>query len=510
MDESNPVARSLAIPPASQLPPELLRLLCGPIWEIIALICRFRDGRLAPRASYDFEQKLYELLREVGRVIVQWSYNGHEAGGGEVLPARLRVEGVWYRRNTRKTANRCVATLFGTITLMRFGYRPIDELVPGLFPLELRLGLEAARATPALADRVGRLAARCTQQSVLQTLRQDHGVSWSVHLLRKVTASLAEGMAGHRHTAQVSKVLALLAEAYVSRGDRKPTLAAGRDGIFVPIRKPRKSRGGKGGKGDNSYREGAVATLSVLDRLGKRLGTVYLARMPEEGQHTLSSQLTSLLGDVLREWHGALPRLAYVTDAGATQTAYFKNVLRRMRHPRTGEPLEWERVLDYYHSCQYVTKLAEALFGAGRDAESWAAKMRRWLKAKPKGIHRVLHSAAALRSRHGLKGTDGAFDLAYRYLSSRIGQLDYHGYRKLRLPIGSGVTEACCKTVFTQRLKQSGMSWHIEGGQTILDLRVVDLSGTWEATRDAYLRSKGDQTLTTQWGKHAKHSQKAA
>jgi hypothetical protein len=151
MDECNPVARSLAIPPASQLPPELLRLLCGPIWEIIALICRFRDGRLAPRASYDFEQKLYELLREVGRVIVQWSYNGHEAGGGEVLPARLRVEGVWYRRNTRKTANRCVATLFGTITLMRFGYRPIDELVPGLFPLELRLGLEAARATPALA-----------------------------------------------------------------------------------------------------------------------------------------------------------------------------------------------------------------------------------------------------------------------------------------------------------------------------------------------------------------------
>ena len=37
--------------------------------------------------------------------------------------------------------------------------------------------------------------------------------------------------------------------------------------------------------------------------------------------------------------------------------------------------------------------------------------------------------------------------------------LDYRGYRRERLPIGSGVTEAACKTVFTQRLKQSGMTW---------------------------------------------------
>src|SRR5208283_5522980 len=29
-------------------------------------------------------------------------------------------------------------------------------------------------------------------------------------------------------------------------------------------------------------------------------------------------------------------------------------------------------------------------------------------------------------------------------------------YRRNHLPIGSGVTEAACKTVFTQRLKQSG------------------------------------------------------
>jgi hypothetical protein len=42
------------------------------------------------------------------------------------------------------------------------------------------------------------------------------------------------------------------------------------------------------------------------------------------------------------------------------------------------------------------------------------------------------------------------------------------------------VTEAACKTVVTQRLKLSGMRWMKYGAQTILNLRVVLLSGIWQ------------------------------
>ncbi len=59
-----------------------------------------------------------------------------------------------------------------------------------------------------------------------------------------------------------------------------------------------------------------------------------------------------------------------------------------------------------------------------------------------------------------------------------------------RLPIGSGITEAACKTVFTQRLKRSGMSWTIEGGQVILDLRVLWLSGVWHTAHQRYLAAQ--------------------
>ena len=67
--------------------------------------------------------------------------------------------------------------------------------------------------------------------------------------------------------------------------------------------------------------------------------------------------------------------------------------------------------------------------------------------------------------------------------------MDYQAYRKLRLPIGSGITEAACKIVFTQRFKQSGMKWSLEGGKPILVLRTIALSKTWNQVRDAALRS---------------------
>ena len=44
--------------------------------------------------------------------------------------------------------------------------------------------------------------------------------------------------------------------------------------------------------------------------------------------------------------------------------------------------------------------------------------------------------------------------------------------------------------VFTQRLKRSGMSWTIAGGQVILDLRVLWLSGVWENVHQRYLASQ--------------------
>jgi hypothetical protein len=442
-------------------------------------IMSFRHGPITPVTAHAFEQDLHALLREMGRSIFEWVVNHLETDDFRQAPERVDFDQDVYRRRPPSPRRGGIATLFGTVSLWRIRYEPYDAGIglSCIFPLEQRLGIVVGKATAALASRVGSWTAQYTQETVRQLLKDEHNVGWSVATLRAVAADLSAALAPLTHQAQVDYVLALLQQAHDSSGGHRPVLSAGRDGVFVPICK------------DTKYREAATATVAVLDRAGRRLGTVYLGHMPEAGQETLSQQLTALLSAVLQGWPGPLPRLQYVTDGGHHPSEYFATVLHNMLHPRTGQKLEWQWVLDYYHACLYLTKIAEALFGKdSQAAAAWAAKMRRWLKDKKDGIARVLHSAAAHAWRLEFTPEERkAYDDAYQYLQKRRSLMDYWTYRKRGLAIGSGITEAACKTLFTQRFKQSGMKWSFEGGQVVVNLRVIWLSKLWRPVFNNYL-----------------------
>jgi hypothetical protein len=439
--------------------------------QLVQLVNEFRQQRATPVAAHRFEQQLQEQLREVGRKMTQWTYN-HVEADVEALPKHVWFEASEYTRLHAKTPQN-VWTLFGQIRLWRVGYRPTAKTGDAtIFPLAMCLGLVHG-ATPALAERAARIlgGTGMTQSQTLERLRQDHGVGWGVKKLRQVTAAISAALTEQRHEVQVEQLLKWLTEASATTGRHKPVLSVGRDGITMGVR----------GRGCNFFEVATTATVTVLNRRGQRVGTVYLAYTPEPGQPTMSRELTRLLREVLQRWQGPLPRLAYVTDAGDNETTYYEKVLRRMKHPHTGEKLEWIRVVDFYHASERIWTMAELLFGKGRRSSAWARKMTKWLK-KPGGVNRVLHSAAALRDHYGLGGKKRAvFQQAYRYLRDRMSYMRYAEYRSVGVPLGSGVTEAACKTVYTQRLKLSGMRWHKAGAQTILNLRVLLLSGVWDA-----------------------------
>lgn len=469
--KASPFASSLL-----SLTMELLPLIA----QVSQVIRTFQTGPVTPAATYAFEIELERLLGESGRVILQAVFNCLEPEDAEQAAPSLDFDDNVYRRRDRSPRRQGIGTRFGTIALERIRYEPCDgDLgLPSLFPLEMRLGIVSGKATLALADRLGQWTAQHTQETVHRLLQEEHHVSWSVTTIRKIMTDLSAELVPLTHQAQVEHLLKLLQQAHDSKGSHRPVLTVGRDGIFVPLRQ------------DAKYREAATATVAVLDRSGRRLGTVYLGHMPEPGQGTLSQQLTSLLTAVLNDWQGPLPRLQYVTDGGHHPSEYFAKVLQPMLHPRAGKPLEWEWVVDYYHACLYVTKLAEALFGKEtKEAASWAAKMRRWLKNKKSGILRVLHSAAAHAWRLELTPEEQkAYDDAYKYLQTRKGFMDYWSCRRRGLAIGSGITEAACKTLFTQRFKQSGMKWSLEGGQVVVDLRVIWISKLWRNVFATYVK----------------------
>jgi hypothetical protein len=481
--------------------PDLHEALKPVVDRVQELVECFRRGTVSPVGAAQFEKDLQEVARELGRVATEWTYNHLEPAAEASLPGRVDFEGNSFRRLGKKTSQE-VSTLFGVIRLQRLGYRTTPAVgEPVLFPLCRELGLVHS-ASPALVERVAHYLAEggATQRQTLERLRRQHGVNWGVKRLRQVTEFVAAAMEEHRAETQAEQVLHWLEQAQASRGRNRPVLCVGRDGITLGLQI----------KGYAIYEVATTGTLSVYDRRRRRLGTVYLAYTPEPGQGTMSKQLTELLREVLRRWQGPLPRLSYVTDAGDNETTYYKKVLRRLRHPVTGQRLEWFWVVDYYHASERLWTMAEALFGVGQKSWGWARKMQKAL-LKPSGVSRVLHSAAALRSRMNLKGKRLAdFRRAYKYLQTRRQHLRYAEYRRLGLPIGSGVTEAACKTVYTQRLKLSGMRWKTAGAQTVLRLRVLLLSGVWSEVYERTLKGyNGVQVRTPEQPSSSGHRKAA-
>ena len=421
------------------------------------------------------------VARELCRRTVEVTYNAVEPADPDEAPHYVEQSATTYRRINAPTANPHVATLFGKITLNRRGYRDVerDSGEPTIFPLEIALGLVEG-ATPALACEAARALAEtgATQQTVLERLRREHGVHWGVKKLRALSEQVSAAMSPLQRDHQARRVVEWLRQAQAQRGSGRPVLAVGRDGITLCTRPHR------------FCEVATTGTMTVYDRRGKRLGTVYLAYVPELGQDTMTKELSALIREVLRQWDGPLPRLCYITDAGDSEVKYFRQVLTKMRHPVTGERLDWRWIVDFYHASIRLHTMGKALFGEGREAFAWAQRMAKLLK-KPNGVFRVLHSAAAMKARRTLtKAAKKKFQTAYNYLRARSRHMQYAEFKRLRLPIGSGVTEAACKTVFTQRLKLSGMTWSKPGAQTILNLRLILLSGLWEDVYTAEVASR--------------------
>ena len=266
---ANVLANNLAL-----LDRRLGELLREDIENIGQLVLSFLSQPICPTTFLKFEEQLQEILCEVGRKVMEFTCNECEPESVEDAPHDATYEGGGYRRMNEKTPNRYVDTTFGRITLWRRGYRywHRGKNESNIFPLQLILGLVNG-ATPALAGEISRMMAEAgaTQNRVLEQVKRQFDVSLSIKRLRNLVEAVSESMERFRQHYQVLKLLELLKQAHASQGRYKPVLSVGRDGICMPI-----AAGG-------GYQHGAVGTVAVYDRRGRRLGTVYLASKPESG-----------------------------------------------------------------------------------------------------------------------------------------------------------------------------------------------------------------------------------
>jgi hypothetical protein len=139
--------------------------------------------------------------------------------------------------------------------------------------------------------------------------------------------------------------------------------------------------------------------------------------------------------------------------------------------------------LDFYHLAENVHKARRAIYGdEDASGQEWAATLLHAFKHD--GYASAWEKLLAWRQQQS-PAHRAAADKLLNYVSERREMIQYPEFQDKGWQIGSGPTEAMCKTL-TARLKGSGMRWDGDNAEAIMGLEALYQSGQW----DAYWRSE--------------------
>ncbi|MCK7492751.1 MAG: hypothetical protein MZW92_15385, partial [Comamonadaceae bacterium] len=113
-----------------------------------------------------------------------------------------------------------------------------------------------------------------------------------------------------------------------------------------------------------------------------------------------------------------------------------------------------EEVVDFYHAAEHLRRAFGQVYGeASPKAQASFEEYRHLLLKAEDGVGKVIRTLAY---HHGRKRRCKALKQELEYFRRNRARMDYARLRAQNLPIGSGVVEAACKTLVTQRMKRSG------------------------------------------------------
>jgi len=135
-------------------------------------------------------------------------------------------------------------------------------------------------------------------------------------------------------------------------------------------------------------------------------------------------------------------------------------------------------LLDFYHVSQHVHAAAKCCLGETQEAKDWTAA--RLKEIKELGVAPVLAAIDALAKRIRAPAKRASLRCLRDYVVARLGLLDYPMALAKGYDIGSGPTEAMCKTL-TLRLKRPGMKWDRDHAAAMMNLTALYDSGQAKA-----------------------------
>jgi hypothetical protein len=417
-----------------------------------------------------FERELHEHVMNLERECV-----AEELAHYDVAAERVEVGGVSYQPVLQATETYLSAA--GPVRVERRLYRPAGRNAKSICPLELRAGIINGYWTPQAA-RQGAFVLAHLPASAAEAVFQELG---AMQPSRSTLDRLPRTLSAHWEAHRPDWEAALQTQETVP--GEATTLAISVDGVMAPLkpqeaeqeaRAVKRAAPGKQASGPTGYREVGCGTLTVYDREGNRLQTVQYGRMPEYKKVTLGGQLQAEAHAIL----GARPDLWRVYLADGADSNW--ELLAELERAVGGNPAQSVQIVDFYHACEHLKQGCDAIWGQSTPrSQAEFARLRVLLKEADDGATRILctlkyHTGRATGSRRK------RLRAALTYFRNQQDRMHYAAYQRQHFPIASGVMEAACKTLVTQRLKGSGMAWTMAGGQAILTLRSLLQSGRWD------------------------------
>jgi len=145
---------------------------------------------------------------------------------------------------------------------------------------------------------------------------------------------------------------------------------------------------------------------------------------------------------------------------------------------RQGLPLD-ALGLDFYHLAENVHKARRAVYGEEDAAgATWAGEVLH--RFKHAGYDAAWEQLVAWRTTVRGRAKRQAADTLLGYVSERHAMIRYPEFVDKGWQIGSGPTEATCKTL-TARLKGSGKRWDAGNAEALMALEALAQSDLWKA-----------------------------
>ena len=391
------------------------------------------------RSMFNSEQEIQSALNEAGNIATRELLKRFDTDGSNIVIGSVKMTSMGLLPKYYQTP-------YGAIQIERHVYQTSSG-GSTYCPLE-RDARIILTSTPRFASQISHKMAKDTASDVVDDLATNHNRNTSKNVVQRLANSVAA-------VVQIKEESWSYHIPEVKEKEIK-TISIGLDGTCMLMC-------------EGAYRQAMVGTIALYDKKGKRHHTTYIAAAPEYGK----AQFKDRLSREIERAKNLYPDALYlgIADGAHDNWDYVSKYTD-------------QQILDFYHATEYLTKVADSVFYTfPKERTNWLDDRCHQLKHTPDAAKDILKEMKGFKKRDFTEQQLKPIDAAITYFQNNIKnkRMDYAEHVAANHPIGSGVTEAACKTIIKQRLCKSGMRWKEKGAAMILSLRtLVKSTGRWE------------------------------